>query len=77
MNSFVNDLQYAKTVGVAVKVMFINGDEFLAGVHEVSADEGFVSFHRPQHMQDHTTTQKVAFDLIGAITVTDVTWGNS
>lgn len=74
MNAFVNDLRYAHITGVAVEVHLVTGEKLLKGVHDVREDEGFVSLFDPQHLGDGTTTRKLALDMIGSITVTDVRW---
>lgn len=75
MNAFLNDLRYAQTTRVAVEVHLISGERLLKGVHDVNEEEGFVSLYDPQHLGDDTTTRKIALDLIGSVTVTDVRWG--
>ncbi len=74
MNPWITDLRYAQTTQRAVEVTLLTGEKFLAGVRAVSEEDGFVTLHRPQTMQDETTTQRVALDLIGALTVTDIEW---
>jgi hypothetical protein len=75
MKAFADDLRFAQTADFAVRIRTMSGEEFLAGVHEVHDDEGYVSLFVPEHMGDETTRRKVDLDLIESITVTDIKWG--
>jgi hypothetical protein len=76
MHAFVNDLRYAQTTEVAVRIRLLSGQELLKGVHEVNEEDGFVSLYDPQTLGDTTTTRKIPLDLIESLTVTDVIWRN-
>jgi hypothetical protein len=73
-NFKADDLRYAQTVGVAVRLNLFNGQELLVGVHEVNEVEGFVSLYDPQGFGDSTTTRKVGLEDITSVTVTDIEW---
>ena len=77
MKAFGDDLRFAQAANFAVRVRTMSGEEFLAGVHEVHEDEGYVSLYAPEHHGDDTTRRKLDYDLIESLTVTDITWGAS
>ena len=77
MKAFGEDLRFAQHAGVAVRVRTMSGEEFLAGVHDVREDEGYVSLYAPEHHGDYATRPKVDLDLIESLTVTDIQWAAS
>jgi hypothetical protein len=77
MKAFADDLRFAQGAGLAVRVRTMSGEEFLAGVHEVRDDEGYVSLYAPEHHGDDQTRRKLDYDLIESLTVTDIQWSAS
>jgi hypothetical protein len=75
--AIVDDLRFAEKADLAVRVRTMSGEEFLAGVHEVHDDEGYVSLYAPEHHGDQATRRKVDLDLVESLTVTDIKWGMS
>lgn len=75
MSIWADDLRFANQVGKAVQVTLYDGRDFkLVGVHEVNEDEGWVTLHTPQTMDDQTTRTRVRLEDINSLTVTDVAW---
>ena len=72
MKAFADDLRFAQGAGLAVRVRTMSGEEFLAGVHEVRDDEGYVNLYSPEHHGDDQTRRKPDYDLIESLTVTDI-----
>lgn len=77
MKAFADDLRFAQTAALAVRIRTMSGEEFLAGVHDVRDDEGYVSLYAPEHHGDDQTRRKPDYDLIESVTVTDIEWGAS
>jgi hypothetical protein len=77
MKAFAEDLRFAQAANFAVRVRTMSGEEFLAGVHEVHDDEGYVSLYAPEHHGDYATRRKLDYDLIESLTVTDIDWATS
>lgn len=74
MKAFADDLRFAQTAALAVRIRRMSGEEFLAGVHDVRDDEGYVSLYAPEHRGDDQTRRKLDYDLIESVTVTDIEW---
>jgi hypothetical protein len=78
MDAFiVEDLRFAQTARLVVEIALLDGEKIQTGVHEVNADEGFVSTYAPRAMGDFTTTRKVPLDLIEWVVVTKESWPSS
>jgi hypothetical protein len=77
MKAFADDLRFAQSANLAVRIRTVSGEEFLAGVDEVREDEGYASLYAPEHMGDDQTRRKLDLDLIESLTVTDIKWGAS
>jgi hypothetical protein len=75
MDAFVvDDLRFAQTERLIVDIALKDGETIHSSVHEVNAEEGFVSTYAPQDMGDLTTTREVPFDLIEWVVVTKESW---
>jgi hypothetical protein len=75
LKAFSEDLRYAQTARLKVKVRLLSGDKLLKGVHEVQEEDNFVSLYSPEMLGGtDMTTMKVDGDLIESVTVTDAEW---
>jgi hypothetical protein len=54
----VEDLRFAQTARLVVEIALLDGETTHTGVHEVNAEEGFLSTYAPQAMGDFTTTRR-------------------
>jgi hypothetical protein len=72
VDELVNDLRYAQTANVMVRLHLITGEERLAAIAEVSEEGDWFKIIDPQDLADVSTTRRIRVDDVSSVAVTDI-----